>query len=98
MTCAQGLLRLLWGGPEIGVLRDCFGEDTYSINRYIQKRNNDLFKTHVLNMERPDISPAVYSLLRQSTTASVERSFSMLQKLLAKDRKFNIENEKQYLI
>ena len=22
MTCAQGLLRLLWGGPEIGVLRD----------------------------------------------------------------------------
>ena len=24
MTCAQGLLRLLWGGPEVGVLRDCF--------------------------------------------------------------------------
>ena len=24
MTCAQGLLRLLWGGgPEVGVLRDC---------------------------------------------------------------------------
>ena len=22
MTCAQGLLRLLWGGPEVGVLRD----------------------------------------------------------------------------
>ena len=25
MTCAQGLLRLLWGGPEVGVLRDCIG-------------------------------------------------------------------------
>ena len=23
MTCAQGLLRLLWGGAEVGVLRDC---------------------------------------------------------------------------
>ena len=23
MTCAQGLLRLFWGGPEVGVLRDC---------------------------------------------------------------------------
>ena len=22
MTCAQGLLRLLWGEPEVGVLRD----------------------------------------------------------------------------
>ena len=26
MTCAQGLLRLLWGGPEVGVLRDCLQE------------------------------------------------------------------------
>ena len=24
MICAQGLLRLLWGGPEVGVLRGCF--------------------------------------------------------------------------
>ena len=23
MTCEQGLLRLLWGGPEVGVLRYC---------------------------------------------------------------------------
>ena len=26
MTCAQGLLRLLWGGPEVGVLRDCVAQ------------------------------------------------------------------------
>ena len=26
MTCAQGLLRLLWGGPEVGVLRDWLDE------------------------------------------------------------------------
>ena len=27
MTCAQGLLRLLWGRPEVGVLRDCLLRD-----------------------------------------------------------------------
>ena len=52
MTCAQGLLRLLWGGPEVGVLRDCIpapwrsGEsvriavgrpEAYSISRVITK-------------------------------------------------------------
>ena len=40
-------------------------------------------------MERPDISPAVCSLLQYSqfTTASVKRSFSMARKLLVKKRK-----------
>ena len=28
MTCAQGLLRLLWGGAEVGVLRDCLHAHT----------------------------------------------------------------------
>ena len=44
-------------------------------------------------MERQDISPAVYHMLENSqpTSASVERSFSMLQKLLAKERNFKVE-------
>ena len=29
MTCVQGLLHLLWGGPEVGVLRDWI-DDTNS--------------------------------------------------------------------
>ena len=29
MTCAQGLLRLLWGGPEVGVLRDWWKLNEY---------------------------------------------------------------------
>ena len=29
MTCAQGLLRLLWGGPEVGVLRDWYQRHIY---------------------------------------------------------------------
>ena len=32
MTCAQGLLRLLWGGgPEVGVLRDCVQLNVFKI-------------------------------------------------------------------
>ena len=45
-------------------------------------------------MERQDISPAVFRMLQKSqpTSASVERSFSMLKKLLAKDRNDKVEN------
>ena len=39
MTCAQGLLRLLWGGgPEVGVLRDwafdCITKDNLPLNLF----------------------------------------------------------------
>ena len=46
--------------------------------------------SEIINMERQDISMAVYHMLQNSqpTSASVERSFSMLKKLLAKDRNF----------
>ena len=57
-----------------------FGEDTCNINQHIKKRmqNNDISK--IMNMEKQDISPAVYYMLQtsQPTSASVERSFSML--------------------
>ena len=33
MTCAQGLLRLLWGGPEVGVLRDCVYDLPSTVSR-----------------------------------------------------------------
>ena len=58
-----------------------FGEDTCNINQYIKKRtqNNDI--CDIINMETQDISPAVYDMLQNSqpTSASVERSFSMLK-------------------
>ena len=77
-----------------------FGEDTCNINQYIKKRmqNNDI--SEIINMERQDILPAVYHMLEnsQSTSASVERSFSMLKKLLAKDRNFKVENVRHYMI
>ena len=63
-----------------------FGEDTCNINQYIKKRmqNNDI--SEIINMEKQDISPAVYHILQNSqpTSASVEISFSMLKNLLLK--------------
>ena len=54
-------------------------------------QNNDIFE--ITNMERQDISPAVYHMLQNSQPrfASAE-SFSMLKKLLANDRNFKVEN------
>ena len=67
-----------------------FSEDTCNINQYIKKRmrSNDI--SEIINMERQDISPAVYYKLQSSqpTTAFVKRSFSTLKNLLAKDRNF----------
>ena len=61
-------------------------------------QNNDT--SEITNMERQDISPAVYHMLEnaQPTSASAERSFSMLRKLLAKDRNFKVENVRHYMI
>ena len=77
-----------------------FGEDTCNINQYIKIRmqSNDIFE--IINMERQDISPAAYHMLQNSqpTSASVERSFSVLKKLLAKNRNFKVENVRLYII
>ena len=60
-------------------------------------QNNDI--SEIINMERQDISLAVYHMLQNSqpTSASVERSFFMLKKLLTKDRNFKVENTQHYM-
>ena len=70
------------------------GEDTCSISSYIKKKiqSNDISK--IMPLAISDISPAVYSLFQhsQSTSASVEKSFFMIKKLLAKDRNNSVKN------
>ena len=77
-----------------------FGEDTCYINQYNRKRiqNNDI--SEIRTMERQDISPAVYHMPQNSqpTSASVERSFSMLKKSLAKNRNFEVKNVRHCMI
>ena len=77
-----------------------FGKGTCNINQYIEKRmqNNDI--SEIINKKGQDILPAVNHMLQNSqpTSASVERSFSMLKKLLANDRHFKVENVRHYMI
>ena len=51
-------------------------------------------------MERQDISPVVYHMLQNSepTSISVERNFSILKKLSAKDKYFKVKNVRHYMI
>ena len=64
--------------------------------REIEK--NDLYE--IVNLKRDHISPDLYSKLlqAQSTSVSVERSFSMLKKLLRDDRNFLPENIEHYIV
>ena len=50
--------------------------------------------SEIINMERQDISPAVYHMLQNSQpiSASVESSFFMLKKRLAKERNFRAKS------
>lgn len=68
--------------------------DECGLNEYLAFRleTNDIIK--IKNMQNEAISPHIYALLYkcQSTTISVERSFSKLNKINAKDRNFSKKN------
>ena len=78
-----------------------FGTDPAGIKLYLDQRlelNSDL--KAIVEMTRSNISPELYAKLLncQATSCSVERSFSMLGKLLAKDRHFSPKNVWKYLV
>ena len=77
-----------------------FRQDPCSIGPYLQKRTakNEIFD--IVNCIQDEVAPITYAHLEkcQASSASVERSFSMLSKLLAKDRNFKPENIKMYLV
>ena len=73
-----------------------FNDDPCAIKNYIKKRlsNSDLETT--INCTNLTIDPTNYALLQkaQPTSAAVERSYSMLSKLLRKNRNFDVKNVK----
>ena len=75
-----------------------FGDDSCAIAAYIRKRLEKNL-SEIMAMNRQEISPTAYGLLQhcQPTTASVERNFSMLNKLLAKERNFLPDNVLHYM-
>ena len=64
---------------------------------HLFKLNND--PKAIVENTRPNISPELYAkfLNCQATSCTVKRSFSMLGKLLAKDRHFSQNNVCKYL-
>ena len=77
-----------------------FDDDPCAIKDYINKRlfNSDL--ETIINCTNLTIDPTSYAVLQkaQPTSAAVERSFSMLNKLLRKDRNFDVKNVKKYMM
>ena len=86
-----------------GLLKNMqFDDDPYAIKNYFKKRlhvSNSNLET-IISCTNLTIDPKSYALLQkaQPTSAAVERSFSMLSKLLRKDRNFDVENVKKYMM
>ena len=67
-----------------------FDDDPCAIKDYINKRLSNSYLETIINCTNLTIDPTSYALLQkaQPTSAAVERSFSMLNKLLRKHRNF----------
>ena len=77
-----------------------FEEDSFRIKEYILRRLKKNGLTKIVQQEIPDLSPSDYAFLQkcQSTSISVERSFSILKKINAPDRNFKRGNIEEYLL
>ena len=78
-----------------------YGENTCNINQCIKKRmqSNDI--SEIISMAKQDISPAVYHMHQNSQPTSIcfcRKKFFHVEKLLAKDRNFKVENVQHYMI
>ena len=71
-----------------------FLDNSYSIQAYIKKRLSNSNLEAIINLTNLAIAPTTNQLLQkaQPTFAAVEQSFSLLSKLLRKDRNFDIKN------
>ena len=77
-----------------------FDDDPYAIKDYIKKRLSNSDLETIINCTNLIIDPISYALFQkaQPTSAAVERSFSMLSKLLKKGRNFDFKNVKKYMM
>ena len=68
-------------------------DDQCAIKNYIKKRLSNSDLETIINCTNLTIDPTSYALLQkaQPTSAAVERSFSMLSKVLRKDRNFDVK-------
>ena len=73
-----------------------FDDDPCEITDYVNKRLSNSDLETIINCTNLTIDPTSYALLQQAqpTSAAVERSFSMLNKLLREYRNFDAKNVK----
>ena len=73
-----------------------FDDDQCAIKNYIKKRLSNFDLETIISCTNLTIDPTSYALSQkaQPTSAAVERSFSMLNKLLRKDRNYDVKNVK----
>ena len=84
-----------------GLLKNMqFDDNPCAIKNCINKRLSNSDLETIINRTNLTIDPTSYALLQkaQPTSAAVERSFSMLNKLLRKDRNFDVKNAKKYMM
>ena len=84
-----------------GLLKNMqFDDDPCAIKNYIKKRLSNSDVETIINCSNLTIDLTSYALLQkaQPTSAAVERSFSMLSKLLRKDTNFDVKNVKKYMM
>ena len=84
-----------------GLLKNMqFDDDPCAIKNHIKKRLSNSDLETIINCTNLTVDPASYALLQkaQSTSAAVERSSSMLSKLLRKDRNSDVKNVKKYMM
>ena len=84
-----------------GLLKNMqFDDDPCAIKNYIKKRLSNSDLETIISCTNWTIDPTSYALLQknQPTSTAVERSFSMVSKLLRKDRNFDVKNVKKYMM
>ncbi len=84
-----------------GLLKNMqFDDDLCLIKNFIKKQLSNSDLETIINCTNLTIDPTSYALMQkaQPTSAAVERSFSMLSKLLRKDRNFDVKNVKKYMM
>ena len=84
-----------------GLLKNMqFDDDPCAVKNYIKKRLSNSDLETIINCTNLTIDPTSYALLQkiQPTSATVERSFIMLSKLLRKDKNFDVKNVEKYMM
>ena len=75
-----------------------FLQDHCKIGTYIEKRLGSNDCINIINCTKMAVSPAIFAVLQlcQPTSASVERAFSKLNKMLSNGRNFASRNVQAY--